>query len=58
MFDLPHLIQSVSCLGLSGMTSARPYNPYSLLRTLQDGWGLPTLREAAKARPMTDLFGP
>lgn len=44
--------------GPRGVKSAQPYNHYSLLRTLQDGWGLPPLREAEKAAPMTDLFGP
>lgn len=44
--------------GPRNVTSAQPYNHYSLLRTLEDGWGLPPLREAAKVKPMTDLFGP
>ncbi|QFP76071.1 alkaline phosphatase family protein [Deinococcus sp. AJ005] len=44
--------------GPRNVTSAQPYNHYSLLRTLEDGWGLPALREAGQARPMTDLFGP
>ncbi len=48
----------ISTGGPRAVTSAQPYNHYSLLRTLEDGWGLPPLREAANAQPMTDLFGP
>lgn len=48
----------ITSTGPRGVTSAQPYNHHSLLRTLEDGWGLPPLREAAKVRPMTDLFGP
>ncbi|WP_415788217.1 alkaline phosphatase family protein [Deinococcus saxicola] len=44
--------------GPRGVTSAQSYNHYSLLRTLEDGWGLPPLREATTGKPMTDLFGP
>ncbi|GMA17166.1 hypothetical protein E5F05_03435 (plasmid) [Deinococcus metallilatus] len=36
--------------------SNAPYNHYALLRTFEDAWGLPPLREAAQAKPMTDLF--
>ncbi|WP_168733515.1 alkaline phosphatase family protein [Deinococcus sp. Arct2-2] len=43
--------------GPQGIRSNRPYNHYSLLRTLEDAWGLPPLREAAHAGAMTDLFG-
>lgn len=42
--------------GPRGVRSERPYNHSSLLRTLEDAWGLPPLREAARATPMTDLF--
>ncbi|WP_216326126.1 alkaline phosphatase family protein [Deinococcus aestuarii] len=42
--------------GPRGVRSNRPSNHYSLLRTLEDAWGLPPLREAARATPMTDLF--
>ncbi|QBY07434.1 hypothetical protein E5F05_05550 (plasmid) [Deinococcus metallilatus] len=42
--------------GPRGVRSNRPYNHSSLLRTLEDAWGLPPLREAARATPMTDLF--
>lgn len=48
----------ITSTGPRGVKSAQPYNHSSLLRTLEDGWGLPPLREAAKVRPMTDLFGP
>lgn len=43
--------------GPRGLRSAQAYNHYSLLRTLQDAWGLTPLGEAAKAQPMSDLFG-
>lgn len=43
--------------GPRGVVSLRPYTHYSLLRTLEDGFGLPPLREAAGAAPMSDLFG-
>lgn len=42
--------------GPRGVRSEQPYNHYSLLRTLEDAWGLPPLREAGRATPMTDLF--
>lgn len=42
--------------GPRGRVSAAPYNHYSLLRTLEDGFGLPALRKAQTAAPMTDLF--
>lgn len=48
----------VTTSGPRGVTSAQPYNHYSLLRTMEEGWSLPLLRDAAKATPMTDLFGP
>ncbi|GHF36123.1 hypothetical protein GCM10017781_10900 [Deinococcus metalli] len=47
----------VTRTGPRGVTSRTPYTHYSLLRTLQDAWGLPPLRGAATAAPMTDLFG-
>ncbi|THF87332.1 hypothetical protein E7T09_09350 [Deinococcus sp. KSM4-11] len=48
----------VTTSGPRGVKSRVPYNHYSLLRTLEDAWGLPPLRQAAQATPMTDLFGP
>lgn len=42
--------------GPHGMVSKVAYNHYSLLRTLEDGFGLPPLRGAKTASPMTDLF--
>ena len=42
--------------GKAGMTSDRAYNHYSLLRTLENGFGLAPLRGAAQAQPMTDLL--
>ena len=42
--------------GPRGVQSDQPYNHYSLLRTFEDAWGLPPLREAGRATPMLDLF--
>ncbi len=42
--------------GPRGVRSDQPYNHYSLLRTFEDAWSLPPLREAGKATPMLDLF--
>jgi hypothetical protein len=40
--------------------SLRPYNHYSLLRTIEDNWGLPCLLNtcSASVQPMTDLLPP
>ena len=43
---------------LSGGRSSLPYSHYSLLRTLEDVWGLPPLGAAAGARPVADLLAP
>jgi acid phosphatase len=40
-----------------GTRSAVDYDHYSLLRTVQDAWGLDCLARSCEARPMTDLFG-
>lgn len=42
--------------GPRGTVSRTPYNHYSLLRTLQEGFGLPLLRGAKTATRMADLF--
>ncbi|WP_264778864.1 hypothetical protein [Deinococcus aetherius] len=42
--------------GPRGVRSNRPYTHSSLLRTLEDAWGLRPLCEAARATSMTDLF--
>lgn len=44
--------------GPRGATDATPYNHYSLLRTIEDAFGLPHLRRAGDpaVRPMTPLF--
>lgn len=42
--------------GKAGVTSDQPYNHYSLLRSLEDHFGLPPLREAAHAAPMNDVW--
>lgn len=43
----------------NGRTSAQPYDHYSLLRTLEAGFGLPCLNHAcdATSKVMNDLFG-
>jgi phosphatidylinositol-3-phosphatase len=41
-----------------GHRSKVPGNHYSLLRTLQEGFGLAPLGESARVKPMTDLFVP
>lgn len=40
--------------------SLQPYNHYSLLRTIEDNWGLPCLANTCNAavHPMTDLISP
>ena len=48
----------VTSAGPRGVVSKVAYNHYSLLRTLEDGFGLPPLRGAKTATPMTDLFWP
>lgn len=42
--------------GPRGVVSQVAYNHYSLLRTLEEGFGLALLRGAKTAAPMTDLF--
>lgn len=42
--------------GKAGVVSDQPYNHYSLLRSLEDHFSLPPLREAAHAAPMSDLW--
>jgi len=39
-----------------GYRSSLSYDHYSLLRTIEDGWGLPQLGNSAAATPMADLF--
>lgn len=40
----------------AGRSSDQPYNHYSLLRSIEDHLGVPPLREAARAKPMSDLW--
>jgi phosphatidylinositol-3-phosphatase len=40
----------------AGTRSAVRYDHYSLLRTVQDAWGLDCLARSCEATPMTDLF--
>lgn len=43
-----------------GLRSAVSYDLYSILRTIEDAWGLPELGDSACSctRPMTDFFPP
>jgi phosphatidylinositol-3-phosphatase len=47
----------ISPLAKRGFQSSVAYNHYSLLRTIEDAWGLPPLGKAASASPMSDFFG-
>ena len=40
----------------AGYRSSVAYDHYSLLRTIEDAWGLPPLGSAAGASPMSDIF--
>ena len=48
----------VSPLGKPGFVSDMPYDHYSLLRTIEEAWGMPPLRKAACdcSQPMVDFF--
>jgi phosphatidylinositol-3-phosphatase len=39
-----------------GFTSSTPHDHYSLLRTIEDGWGLGCLNETCKANNMREFF--
>jgi hypothetical protein len=41
-----------------GTRSSSPYDHLSLLRTIENAWGLPCLERACDAQPMADLFAP
>jgi hypothetical protein len=47
---------ALSPLARAGYRSATPYTHYSLLRTIEEAWGLAPLGRAAEAAPMADLF--
>jgi phosphatidylinositol-3-phosphatase len=47
----------ISPLARRGFQSSVAYDHYSLLRTIEDAWGLPALGKAASASPMSDFFG-
>jgi hypothetical protein len=54
-----HIVTMIAGPGArAGVTSMRPYDHYSLLRTIEDLWGLPRLGGAAlpSTLPMTDLL--
>jgi len=40
----------------AGSRSAVVFDHYSLLRTIEDGWGLPHLGRSARARPITGIW--
>jgi len=42
----------------SHITDATPYNHYSLLRTMEEAFGLPCLANACDVTPMSPLFHP
>jgi hypothetical protein len=46
----------LSPLGKPAYRSPLAYTHYSLLRTIEDAWGLPALGEAEQAQPMADFF--
>jgi len=41
-----------------GFRSAVPHDHYSLLRTIENAWGLPCLASACRANTLAELFGP
>lgn len=41
---------------IPGLRSPRPANHYSLLRTIEDAWGLPPLGHAASSEPLTQYI--
>jgi hypothetical protein len=46
----------VSPMVPAGYRSRVPHDHYSLLRTIQDGWGLPCLAESCTANTLTEFF--
>ena len=42
----------------AGVRSAAVFDHYSLLRTIEDGWGLPRLGLSARATPITGIWKP
>jgi hypothetical protein len=46
----------VSPLTKAGLTSTSPYNHYSMLRTIEDAWGLECLGQACSASSMREFF--
>ncbi len=51
-----HIFTVVAREGLSGFASLSPYDHYSLLRTIQDIFGLPCLANSCGAAPMTEFL--
>jgi phosphatidylinositol-3-phosphatase len=49
---------AISPLARPGFRSDIPLSHYSILRTIEDAWGLPPLGHAADATPMSDQFMP
>jgi len=43
--------------GVHGVKSSTPYTSFSLLRSIEAGFGLPCLNHACNAKVMSDLFG-
>lgn len=46
----------ISPLARGGFTSATPHSHYSLLRTIEEAWGLPCLGDACRANDLAELF--
>ena len=41
----------------AGFRSSTPHDHYSLLRTIEDAWGLPCLANTCHANAMAEFFG-
>ncbi len=58
--DVPNQVVTLveTNYGVKGVASARPYNHFSLLKTLEAGFGLPCLNHACDSNvlPMSDVF--
>jgi hypothetical protein len=41
----------------AGFKSQEPHDHYSVLRTIEDAWGLPCMAESCSATPLSEFFG-
>ena len=46
----------ISPLAKPGFSSATAHNHYSLVRTIEDGWGMPCLVNACSANNLSEFF--